>query len=465
MVKPLLKLLVLLCLVSLICALAVTTVLAEELSAIEDVSDGGYYRLYSKAGEGCLTVGENALTLGAGDSAESIIEISETNDGAYTLHFISKERGGYIAENEAEAVLKDTGAHFSLSFGEGGLTLSLSDGRCLSYTEGKAEYSSEQVKASFWSLVECKPESMYASQSEISVKPYISYNDLKAVITPSYLSDYVEWESLDRKVVIIDNSGKFCSLAEGETTVMASFGTYSIECKVNVAYDNEYAWFSQNNVETGGWNGKSLYNIYFSGNGYRKRFAFNGSTKNNDWLSEGCAVCSIAQVLNNMGARLTEGYDIRSGLEGNLLADPYTVALANTDNYGAKSFSETLWGDPVLTRHNAIAQRFNYKGAAVRVAIKHTVTKKTIKEALDKCPWGVVVRFDNAAYGSHYITFNKCINPEADDWRDYQFLVSDPVAVTGDTADNVLFEQSYSYKRLYYRYTNATLMQVWDYQG
>ena len=466
MLKTPLKTLTLLCFAFLMCVSCAIGISAEESTAESNITSGGFYRIYNKTAKGYLTVTDGGISFGEGDGAESIIEISEAKNGAYTLRFISKKSDGYIkadlsslgqAEGAASFSVLPEGEDYTLSVeGAGKMWLGCRDGAFApSQTLGDGER---------WTISEYKPESMTISQTEIDVKPYISYNDLRVVISPAYLSEYVEWDSSDRKIVIVDDTGKFCSLAEGDATVVAKVGAYSVKCKINVAYDNEFAWFSQNNVETGGWNGKSLYNIYFRGGGYRKRFGFNGSTKNNDWLSEGCALCSISQVLNNMGARLTEGYDVRSGLEGNLIADPYTVALANTDNHGATSFSETLWGDPVFTRHNAIAARFNYNGAPVTVSVKYTVTKKTIKEALDKCPWGVVVRFDNASYGSHYITFNKCINPDAENWRDYKFLVSDPVAVTGEAADNVLFEESYSYKRLYYRFSNATIMQVWDYE-
>ncbi len=469
MVKPILKPLSLLCFVLFVCVSLTIGISAEERGTAQNISDGGYYRLSSDSAQGYLTASEQGLVFGDGDSAESLVEITEDKAGGYALRFISKMSGGYITFGEDGVALLSSDGEASFDIKHDGdryvLSVSVSDERTLllSVTDGKTTLSEQTDTYSSWKLSEYKPESMSLSQTEIETKPYTSYNDLRVVISPEYLSEYVQWDSSDRKILIVDDNGKFCTLAEGDSIITAKLGVYSVTCKVNVSYDNEFAWFSQNNVETGGWNGKPLYNIYFQGGGYRKRFAFNGSTKNNDWLSEGCALCSIAQILNNMGARLTDGYDVRSGLEGNLLADPYTVALANTDNHGAKTLSETLYGDPVMTRHNAIAARFNKDGAKVSVSLKYNVTKKTIKEALDKSPWGVVVRFENSAYGVHYITFNKCINPDADDWRDYKFLVSDPAAVSGEAADNVLFEQSYSYKRLYYRYSQAQLMQVWDY--
>ncbi len=481
MLKPILKSLSIICFMLTICAAFTFNISAAEPSDASDmIADGSYYKLSNKSADGYMTYRDGKLVVAEDDTADSIIEINKTRSGEYTLRFISAKENGYLSASVEEMGValvlsgdaEDDASRFSIEYNgeryEISPSVSAENGDVLSAFKEESGWGlcvgEKSDDLSEWKISEFKPESMMISQTSIETKPYISYSDLRVVVSPSYLCDYIEWDSSDRKVLIVDDTGKFCSLAEGDSTVTASIGSYSVKCKVNVSYDNEYAWFSQNNVETGGWNGKSLYNIYFRGGGYRKRFAFTGSTKNNDWLSEGCALCSIAQVLNNMGARLTDGYDVRSGIEGNLLADPYTVALANTDNHGATSFSETLWGDPIYTRQNAIAARFNKDGAAVTVSIKYSVTKKTIKEALDKSPWGVVVRFENSAYGIHYITFNKCINPDAENWRDYKFLVSDPAAMTGESADNVLFEQSYSYKRLYYRFSQAQIMQIWDYE-
>ncbi len=467
MVKPIFKPFLLLLLVLLMCA-AMTVGISAEESKEAEISDGGFYLMQFGSVTGYMSEGESGIVFLTESTAESLVEINISRGGKYTLRFVSKRSSGYLCKDAEGALIlagEDDGTVlFDITYDGSGYSLSTeADGErhYLTVKDGGVTFDGT---ASKWSISEYKPKSMYMSQVSIETKPYLAYDDLKVVVSPSYLAEYIEWDSSNRQVLIVDDTGKFCSLAEGQSNVTASLGNYTVSCKVNVGYDNDYAWFSQNNVETGGWNGKPLYNIYFRGGGYRKRFGFNGSTVNNDWLSEGCAICSIAQVLNNMGARLTNGYDIRSGLEGNLMADPYTVALANTDNYGAKSFSETLWGDPVFARHKAIAAAFNKDGAQVSVEVKYNITKKKIKEALDESPWGVVVRFDNAAHGSHYVTFNKCINPDAANWRDYKFLVSDPVSMTGADADNVLFEDSYSYKRLYYRYSHITIMQVWDYE-
>lgn len=64
---------------------------------------------------------------------------------------------------------------------------------------------------------------------------------------------------------------------------------------------------------------------------------------------------------------MTEGYDFRSGQTGNLPADPYTVSLANSGNYGATSANATLYGNPIYVNHNLIATRFRVNGRSLSV--------------------------------------------------------------------------------------------------
>ena len=437
------------------------------------IEEGVFYRISNKTSDGYLTVSDGQIDLKDEKSAGAVFMFVPCDEEGYNILVISDSVRGYLSYSDGGVSVSEAaneGACFLLDYNGERFSILSAEAKELALCAVKenkkyeARISSETGDACLWKISEYTPEVFGLSQYSIKTKPYTSYNDLRCVVTPSYLGEFVEWESDDRNVLIVDNDGKFCALTEGDCTVYARLGGNTLECSVNVSYSNGYAWFSQNNMTSGGWNGGDLSGLYFRSGGVRKRFGFNGSTKNNDWMSEGCAICSIAQVLNNMGARLTEGYDLRSGLEGNLMADPYTVALANTDNYGPKSVSTLLLGDPVFSRHRAIAEKFNVNGAKVSVTVQYTVTKKTIKEALDKSPWGVVVCFKNSAHGTHYVTFNKCLNPDAENWRDYVFTVSDPVSNYRYDSDNVIFEESYSYKRLYYRFSNAYIMQVWDYE-
>ena len=430
----------------------------------ESLIDSGYYIISNNelSANLCVTEG-GALSLEGGESARAVFDIERLADGGYTVRSVTADvylrsvSDGLLDRNAGEGVL--------IVEREGTFVISFLDETCLGAVASESGYElGAYDNASLWSLQRIKPDSMSLSLSEITTRPYTAYIDLRCVVSPSYLAECVKWTSSDRNVAIIDEDGTFCALSEGDAVLTASVGDVSLSCNVKVTEEETFAWYSQNNVTTGGWNGGALAGLRFSAGGVTKRYALNNSTKNTDWMSEGCAGCSIAQVLNNMGARLTEGYDLRSGKSGNLLADPYTVSLANVGHNGPETANTTLWGDPILTVHSRIASRFNVDGKRVSVVQKYSVTKAAIKQALDQCPWGVVVCFDNAAYGTHYITFNKCLNPDATNPNDYVFTVSDPASTSASNSADIIFEQSYSYTRLRYRFYNAKLMQIWTYE-
>lgn len=441
-------------------------------AATDRVADGGYYTLKNEyCGMHLCVNADGTLGFADGIGPESLFEAKVDSDGLYTLRALGAD--SYLGSDElyGDAILTKTAQRYDIS-GFGSRLAVRADGVAeygmLSVIEGEGGYCAvfaDSSDASVWNIQEYKPESFTVSMYTATAVPYTSCTDLRAVISPASMAEYIKWTSSDRNIVIVDDDGRFLALSEGKVTLTASFGRISYTCEVEVTYENTYSWFSQNNMTTGGWNGDALYNIYFKSGSTKKRYGANDSTKKTDWMSEGCAICSIAQVLRNMGARYTNGYDFRSGIDGNVLADPFMVSLANTANRGPESGNATLKGDPVLLNTERIASSFNVNGAQVCVEFSGYVTKKTIKEALDKSPWGVVVCFKNSSYGMHYITFNKCLNPDAKDPNDYIFTVSDPASVNAGNAADVVFEESYSYKKLGYRIKNAIQIQIWSYEG
>lgn len=284
-----------------------------------------------------------------------------------------------------------------------------------------------------------------------TVKQY-TVNELYAVVTPSAYADSVVWSSSDKKVALVDDSGSFCAFATGTAVITASLGDKSVSCTVTVSDKDAFAWYSQCNMYTGGWNAVALKDLYFYSQGVYKRFMIDGFNNKADWMDEGCALASLAMVLRNLDARMTEGYDLRSGQSGNLEADPYTCALANTYSDGARSVTEILYNDPIYTSMGVIVSRFKVDGKSIKTSTYYYANKKMIKEQLDLHPEGVIIGMDSRYMGSHYIVITKCINPDAQNPNDYQFLVCDPAAYNAKDGNNVLFEQSTSYKDFYYRY-------------
>ncbi len=269
------------------------------------------------------------------------------------------------------------------------------------------------------------------------------------------------WTSDNEEVLMIDNTGEYCTIGVGVANVTVTCGDVSATVRVEVHDSDTYAYFSQHNITNSYWNGSALSGIYFTA-GVRKRYAIDRYNQNSDWMDEGCALTANAMLLRNLGATLTEGYDFRSGQTNNLPADPYTVSLANTGNYGATSANATLYGNPILVNHNLIATRFRVNGKALSVTQYYYPSLKQIKEALDEHPEGVVVGMRHAVYGSHYFLFTECVNPDETNPNKYKFKVCDPAAYTLSQGDNIPFEQSYSYLSLGYRYSCVTCMLVWD---
>ncbi len=304
--------------------------------------------------------------------------------------------------------------------------------------------------------------SLSLNKSEVVVKLY-TVNDLFAVTTPSIYKEKVRFYSSNPEVALVDEkTGSFCALSVGNATIVAKMGNTSVSCKVRVSDKDAFTWYSQASATNGGWNGYALKNVYFSAYGIVKPFIIDGFNYRTDWMDEGCALTSYAMVLNNLGAKLTSGYDFRSGQSKNLDADPYTCALANSYNTGIKSSTGTMSYDPILVYGSLIASRFNVGGKAVTVENHYWFTKKDIKEALDKHPEGVVVGFENYYSGTHYIVFTECVNPDEPNPNNYQFLVCDPAALDAEHGDNVLFENSPAYRNMYYNFYHTTTMTTFN---
>ena len=269
------------------------------------------------------------------------------------------------------------------------------------------------------------------------------------------------WSSDNEAVLLIDADGSWCAIGVGTAKVTVSCGDMSVSCRVEVVDSPSYAFYSQHDIDGTYWNGSALKGIYFT-YGVTKRYAVDRYNRNTDWMDEGCALTAHAICLRNLGATMTHGYDFRSGQNGSLPADPYTVSLANSGNNGATSPNETLYGNPILVNHNLIATRFTLDGKPLTCTQTYAPTLKQIKEALDLHPEGVIVGMYNRVYENHYLLFTKCVNPEETNPNKYKFIVCDPAAYTPDQGDNVPFEKCYSYVSLGYRYSGATCMLTWN---
>lgn len=314
-----------------------------------------------------------------------------------------------------------------------------------------------------WVLVPVKTDGISLAYESTTVKLY-SVGTLYVTLYPyNYGTHNVTWKSDNEKVLMIDSSGSYCALAPGSATVTASCAGYTASCTVNVTETSAFTWYSQHNASGSDWSAEGLSGIYFTSGGVRKRFMVDKYGKGADWMDEGCYLASVAMVLRNMGAQMTVGYDIRSGQSGNLPADPYTVALANSGNTGATTQNAVMSGNPILVSLNNIASRFRVGNSEITASVSYDTSKKAIKEALDEHPEGVIVYFSMPQRNrSHYIVFTKCLNPEAKNPSDYVFEVCDSASYTAEGGDHVTFENCISYTSEHYRYSNAVSILTWN---
>ncbi len=305
-----------------------------------------------------------------------------------------------------------------------------------------------------WSFEAVNTTGLSMAYDNVTVK-LNSTGSFYATVAPyNYGKHDIKWTSSDPDVVLVSESGKYCALSEGTALITATCEDMITSCTVTVSNISAFTWYSQHNIHTSDWDGSKLDGIYFSSGGARKRFAIDRYASGRDWLDEGCYLCSVAMVLNNLGATMTSGYDFRSGQRNNLSPDPYTVALANSGNSGATTGKETLYGNPILVRLSTILKRFTVRGKSISSTQVNRVSAKAIKEALDMHPEGVIVHFTMGSK-SHYIVFTRCYNPEEKDPSKYRFEVSDSAAYSRAEGDHVPFESCTSYKWEHYRLGHA----------
>ncbi len=443
--------------------------LASGVYTMQNIGDGTFLNAfdvsYSKKGYAYTDKfggeeGENILVIANGDGTYLLYPQSEMGKYAFC---VTSDKSGVRLSKSSE--LTD-GSYFRIVKQENGYTVETAAGYALGITDGEKLYRKQLVKTEeitlentqLWDFSEVAVSSLELKTVADKVKVN-SVGAVYAVVKPAYMSNYAEWQSSNESIIMIDDDGTFCALSEGIATVTATVSGISASIDVEVVSDDAFTWYSQHLTEDGGWHASELEKVYFYSGSY-KRFIINGFNRGLDWMDEGCAITSVATVLKNLGARYNDGYDFRFDQDGSLEADPYTVALANTNNKGLLGASGTLYYNPVLMNLKAITSNFTLYGQPLSYETKYGVTKAKLKEALDKHPEGVIVHMENKFNGSHYIVVTECINPDAAKTNDYKFKIYDPSGLKGYDGEDVLFENSISYVTMRYRYANMVTMTV-----
>jgi len=325
---------------------------------------------------------------------------------------------------------------------------------------GMQVYNGEETQK--WEFVRVGSRSLDISTDFLTVKTEGSAK-LYGITQPSYLASGIVWTSDNPEIAAVDSDGTVRGVSAGQTIIRATLGDMTVASTVSVTDLPAFAWFSQHNVKGGGWYASAVSGLYLrSASGIRKVFFVDGYNGTADWMDEGCKISCIAMVLRNMNAKLAKGYDLRTNQTDNLDADPFTVMLANAGSNGKELTTRRLSGSPIVAAYSNISSRFTVNGKAVESSISG-VNRGTIKHLLDEHPEGVIVGFKNYARGtSHYLVFTECVNPEETNPNRYEFRVCDPVASDPAEGNNVLFTESYSYKKIGYRYSHMVDVQVYN---
>ncbi len=304
-----------------------------------------------------------------------------------------------------------------------------------------------------WILEEIPVESLSMAYSETRMKLY-SVQRFHAIVSPSSLQPFVNWYADNEEIMLVSVDGTVCALSVGESMLSAKLGSISMQCRIEVCDGDTFAWFSQHNVTSSYWNGGALSGIKFRGRPFASETVW-------DWMEQGCALTSCAMLFRNMGATYEAGYDFRSGQQGNLPADPYTLALANIGHTGFTSPNTNYKADPVLVRWSSITEAFKVDGKPMKYTQKSYSGLSSIRDALEDHPEGVVVKMVLSGGATHFVLFTKCVNPEASRPSQLKFIISDSMSWDGSDGDNVPFEESASYKAGY-RYSSISSLFVWD---
>ena len=448
-----------------------------------NVIDNGIYRIKNSATGKYIDTydfiydseGVAYLDVATGQNGQDFL-LERQEDGTYVFYaltekelvplgFLDSDTLNKVPEKEAFYkfdIFALTNGLYTIAINRGGVSevLQASSERTIYWHNYITLGTYEQLDTQMWELVKVGPYSLSLPETSMRVQPY-TIGDLTATVYPSYITDKIVWTSSDESVVMVDSDGSYCALRDGTATITATCSGVSASCEITVSSVIAYSWFSQHNVYNGGWNALSLKGVYFYSGGSYKPYIMDQYNSCRDWMDEGCLVCCIAMLLRNMDARLDGAYDIRSGKTGNLSADPYTVSLANAGSKGATSSNMTVYGNPVLVGSANIASSFKVDGNSFDVTTSYYVTKKAIKEALDRHPEGVIVGMKRWN-SSHYLLFTECVNPGEKNPNNYQFIVCDPASYTGADGDHVLFEKSYSYVTLGYRFSNMISIEEWN---
>ncbi len=202
---------------------------------------------------------------------------------------------------------------------------------------------------------------------------------------------------------------------------------------MDINFTRTYSWYSQMSGTSNGityWSTEFLDNLYFTPYASSTPFMVDGTSSSNkrDLMSEGCFLNCWAMVLRNQNAHM-QGFDFRSGFNGSLYANPYTVTLANIGKTGP----EVQWVgsrlempcsiDPIAVRRTTIASAFGKTSHMQSLSGSVSQKAEVIADRLANSTGGVIVFFTKGSF-THALVIVRDLGPSYSTYE--RFIVCDP---------------------------------------
>ena len=196
---------------------------------------------------------------------------------------------------------------------------------------------------------------------------------------------------------------------------------------INSTNKPTHVWFCQSNAEVGTtWGYGKLNNLYFPNISYNVNVDNNltdmwritplytlssfvpeaGQLEKGHINKYGCSITSIAMIFHNLGAiTQTSKYDFRSGASSQLVADPFSIVMANvgwqniTYNTGNSHFEITNYQNyqsPAFPYWGTIASAFGKTATRIDLTGMTSLQKADIIATyVNNHPEGILVRVDD----------------------------------------------------------------------
>lgn len=158
------------------------------------------------------------------------------------------------------------------------------------------------------------------------------------------------------------------------------------------------------------WNAEQLEGLKIKYNSYEEPlFRENSKLQDNVWMSKSCGIAASAMILRNLGATANI-YDFRSDKSANVIADPYTVTLANCKytgkitGPGKYDFSRCEHSPDYLIYGN-IAAAFKKQGKSLNSGRKEVFTEQDLMDWIDKYHYVLAYLKKTNVSNGHFVVF------------------------------------------------------------